>query len=179
MSEPADPLPRQRIWLVYSVMTLFLAGSLADLVTGREHWPFSPYPMYAVVPRGHSLVALRLFGVTAGTAKRAQRACERRGREMRGGREIPLVAPESIRPFTPSRLEGALRELKRRGDPSLIREALGDCLRRYEKRRRAGDHHGSPLQSIRLYRVSWKLDPWARNVDRPDRKELILEVMPP
>jgi len=159
-------------------MVVILAGSVVDMVTGREHWPFSPYGMYATVPGQRSLVGLRLFGVTEGTAEvvRAKRAG---ARELGGGREILLVASKYIQPFTPSRLEGALWELKRRGGQEALREALGDCLRRYEQRRLAGGHRGPPLRGIRLYRVSWRLDPWARNVDCPDRKELILEVVRP
>lgn len=48
---------------------------------------------------------------------------------------------------------------------------------RYEAVRREGLHHGPPLQAIRLYLLYRSPDGWARNIDRPDRKELIFEVM--
>src|SRR5690242_17489051 len=96
--EPTGALSRQRVRLVYAVMAVIVAGSVVDMVTGREHWPFSPYPMYAGARSRPDLVALRLFGVTAGP---------------RG--EIPLVSSESLYPFSSSRIEGALWELRRRG----------------------------------------------------------------
>jgi len=57
-----------------------------------------------------------------------------------------------------------------------IESALLDCLRRYEGRRERGGHDGPALTGIRLYRVAWELDPWARNVDRPRHRELVAEV---
>jgi hypothetical protein len=56
---------------------------------------------------------------------------------------------------------------------------LQDCLKRYEALRSAGRHHGPPLQGMRLYRVDWKLDPWARNLDSPDQKKLLFEISKP
>jgi hypothetical protein len=163
MPEPLQKPARPRVLLVYGVITLITIGSLFDIVTGREHWPFSPYPMYATVTRERSLTVLRLYGVT----KEAP------------AREMPLVALRYIQPFTSARLEGALRTIKARRGRQPLKAALSDCLRRYEKLRRAGRHEGPPLQGIRLYRVYWKLDPWARNVDCPNRKELILEAGTP
>jgi hypothetical protein len=61
----------------------------------------------------------------------------------------------------------------------LLRTALQDCLARYEDLRRSGRHNGPALVGVRLYRLRWRLDRWARNVDRPDSRTLILEVRKP
>lgn len=162
-AEPLHLPARPRVLLVYGVIALITVGSLFDIVTGREHWPFSPYPMYATVARKRSLTVLRLYGVTKAAP----------------AREIPLVAFRYIQPFNSARLEGALRTIMARRGRRPLQAALLDCLQRYEKLRKAGRHDGPPLQAIRLCRVYWKLDPWARNVDSPNRKELILEVSTP
>ena len=45
-----------------------------------------------------------------------------------------------------------------------------------EELRRDGKHDKPALEGVRLYRVSWELDPWARNIATPNRKDLIFEV---
>jgi len=152
---------RRRIWLVYAVIVVLGGGSLFAIINDAEYWPFSPYGMYSDMRRERSLTWLRLFGVTK--AEEPQ--------------EIPLLAPEYIQPFDQARLPKALSQMSR--NPDKQREALRDCLRRYESLRQAGRHHGPPLQGVRLYRLEWQLDPLARNVDRPERRALILEVMQP
>lgn len=166
MNARLDPvgMRRQRLWLVYGVMTLVLGGSLYDIFTDTEHWPFSPYPMYASVERYRSLKVLRAYGVTAG--------------DMPG--EIPLWEPHYLYPFDNSRLRAALTWMwgsARR--KHWLADALEDILARYEQLRQASRHHGVSLQGIRLYRLSWRLDPWARNADQPDQRELLFEVVRP
>jgi hypothetical protein len=151
----------RRLLLVHSVLALLVGGSLYALVTGREYWPFSPYAMYSEAERARSLSRLWLFGVSASAPHE----------------EISLHASKYIRPFYKSRLIPALERIAR--DPRRetgLREALQDCLRRYEKLRLAGRHEGPPLRGVRLYRMQWELDPWARNVDEPSRRTLIAEV---
>jgi hypothetical protein len=155
-----------RVGMVHLIIGLITAGSLFDIVTDSEHWPFSQYPMYASIPqdnREHTLSLARLFGVLKGDVSR----------------EIPLVKYEYIYPFDQNRLQGALVT---RGGPEdrdqVLTTALRDCLIRYEALRQAGRHDGPALQGVRLYRLFWRLDqaPW--NVDEPDRRQLILEVIP-
>lgn len=150
---------RERIWLVYTIIAVVAGGSLFAIIRDAEYWPFSPYGMYSDVRRERSLIRRRLFGVLAGD----------------GSQEIPLVDPQYIRPFDEERLSRALSQMPRNSDKR--REALRDCLVRYEELRQAGRHHGPPLQGIRLYQVYWQLDPWARNVDQPYRRDFMLEVM--
>jgi len=95
MNARLDPVGMrgQRLWLVYGVMTLILGGSLYDIFTDTEHWPFSPYSMYESVERYRSLEILRVYGVTAG--------------DVPG--EIPLWEPQYLHPFDNSRLRAVLR----------------------------------------------------------------------
>jgi hypothetical protein len=152
---------RRRLRVVELALAVLIGGSLVDIVVDVdvEHWPFSPYPMYATVARPGPLTVTRLMGVVEGT-----------------GREIPLTSDADIRPFDRSRLAAALRRLAVRGDSARLNRALLDCLTRYERRRGAGDHHGPPLAAVRLYELTWTLDPRAANVDTPTGKRLIAAV---
>jgi hypothetical protein len=49
-------------------------------------------------------------------------------------------------------------------------------LRRYEARRIAGEHGGPAIDGIRLYTLSWDLEPYAANIERPRSKTLVAEV---
>jgi hypothetical protein len=157
--EPSLILGRQRIWLIYAVIAVIVGGSLFDIVTDTEHWPFSQYGMYSDYQQDYSTNILRLFGVT----------------EEESPHEISLREFNYIQPFDEARLGEALIPMLSR--KQLLSQALRDCLLRYEVLRHAGRHDGPPLQGIRLYQLFWKLDPWASNISRPDRKELIFEVM--
>jgi len=149
-----------RVRLVYGLVTVFLLFSMWDLITDREHWPFSQYAMYSYVQRDRSLTMLQLFGITAGEPKR-----------------IPLFEFQYIQPFDQSRLRGALAGMNAQPNRvQLLTDALRDCWARYEKLRLAGRHDGPPLQGMELDRLFWQLDPWARNVDRPERSETLLTV---
>ena len=151
------PMSRQRILVVYALNALILGGSLFDLSRDKEHWPFSQYPMYAQTEKSRSLTILRLFGVT------------------QQGAEIPLTDIRYLQPFDDSRLPEALNRIAKKR-PLQLKTAVRDCLVRYEALRRAGRHDGPPLRAMRLYRVYWVLDPWAPNIDHPDRKDFLVEV---
>ena len=152
-------MSRGRKFIVNTLVAGLLTGSMFDIVANREHWPFSPYTMYATLEPGPSLTTLRLFGVTE------------------TGAELPLLADEHIAPFDPSRLRWALDTVAAGPDgKQRLRLAVGDCLRRYEERRREGKHAGPPLVAVRLYRLYWTLDAEARNVDHPDNRQIVSEA---
>jgi GT2 family glycosyltransferase len=157
------PLPIWRMALVWMLMAVLIGGSIYDILTNREHWPLSPYPMFSTVDLAPAMDSLRLFGVTRESVPR----------------EIPLLDDELIKPFDQCRLSTALQgtynNLARR---PLTDTLLRDVLLRYETRRVNREHSGPPLQAVRAYRLTWTLDSQARNVDSPDVKRLLAEVRP-
>jgi len=151
---------RVRTWLAHLVIAGITGGGLVAIATGTERWPFSRYPMYSKIrPASYSMPVL--FGVTEAPE-----------------REFPLFAKPYLYPFNTAGLRDAFvlhlrRDAARSEAP---RQALLDCLRRYERRRRAGLHDGPALRGMRLYQLTWALLPGASNFERPEGKELLLEV---
>lgn len=165
-STSAQPfaISQPRVWLVYTVAALLTLGTLYDIATGYEHWPFSPYPLYHKAQLSHTAVQALLYGVRA----------------FEGAEEVPLFEDKYIQPFDRVRLAVALDRLTRRPDDGrALRDALSDCLTRYESLRAAERHHGPPLVGIRLYRVEWSLEPSAGNLNHPDTRTLLAEVLNP
>lgn len=157
-------MDRWRVGLVYGVIAAVIGGHLFDILSGREHWPFSNYPMYSNVRRSDSLSVVLPYGVT----------------EEEPPREIAFSAPEYISPFRRGPLRAALGRLNASADREYrLSSALDDLLGRYEARRLAGLHDGPPLRGLRLYRTVWRIEPWARNADRPDRRALLFEYLRP
>jgi hypothetical protein len=154
---------KRRLWFVNTVIVLFMSGSLYDIVRDTDHWPFSNYPMYSEVQRARTLTAMRVFGVT----------------DESPAREVPLTDLDTLQPFDQSRLAAALDAMAAQKEPErglLLSEALHDSLRRYENLRQAGRHRQPRLKGLKAYRLFWELDPFARNLDRPDGATLISEV---
>ena len=155
-------MSRRRVWLVHALLVVMVGGHLHDLATGREHWPFSPYPMYAHAAREWSVVVPLLVGV------------------RRDGGELPLRGEAYLAPFDQSRLLQALGAILLQTDGrERASVALRDCLARYERRRVAHEHDGPALGALRYYHETWALDREARNVERPERQDLVLEVAAP
>ena len=143
---------------------MLLVASAYDILRGREHWPFSCYPMYSRVELEPTMTQFRIFGVSAEDPDR----------------ELILQDRRFLEPFDNSRLGQALKRIGAGDNPEAgLRVALTDCLQRYEALRSAGRHDGPPLRALRLYRLTWVLDPRAANRERPDTRLLIAEVQPP
>jgi hypothetical protein len=146
---------------VYGLMAVIGVGHLYDVATGREHWPFSPSPMYSHRNRDFVLDAARIAGVRGDGAPD----------------EFPLRETRYLAPFDQSRLGQALNAMLQQPDGrARVATALADCLARYERRRRGGEHDGPPLVALRLYSAHWRLDPAARNAERPEHQDLLVEV---
>ncbi len=160
-----------RLALVHLGLFVILAGSLFDIVTGREHWPFSPYPMFSSIEMEPVEEKVRLYGVPLAESNRGDAAAST---------EFPLLDAAALQPFDQARLNIGLRKLQRRaggdGGDADLRVAMSEVLSRYEALRQAGQHDGPPLRAVRLYELSWTLDPLARNVAAPDARVLVLEV---
>jgi GT2 family glycosyltransferase len=151
-----------RMAAAHLLVALLVGGSAWDILTGREHWPLSPYPMFSSVERSPTLDSLLLAGVP----------------EDPTAQEVPLRDAAYIAPFDQCRLTTALRRARSIQDGGLrLRAMLADSLLRYEARRENGAHDGPPLRALRVYDAHWTLDPSAANVDAPDRKTLLAEVI--
>lgn len=154
--------------VAYAAIGLVVGGHLFDLVADREHWPFSTYPMYSY-RLGERFHVYRVVGVLHDDAR------DHAG-DGAGG-ELPLVQRQYLRPFDFLTLGNGLAYLNKKPDRERrLEAALHDCLARYEARRALGHHDGPRLRALRFYRMSWDLDPKARNANRPDRQELLYEV---
>lgn len=153
-------MSRLRMFVIHVLIAGVIAGSLYDIATRQEHWPFSDYPMFAAIHRQPVLQNwYRVFGVTY------------------DNREVAILKYSELWPLDQSRLPLGLRRLYQQpGGPARVRVALEDILRRYELRRVRGLHDGPPLRGLRLYSVSWDLEPYAANLDRPTSKQLLAEV---
>ncbi len=139
-----------RLAVASAAIAAVLAGSAAAIVSGRELWPFSPYPMFAGYRSGPTFSGTWLAGVRAD-----------------GAGEVPLRSGRSIEPFG-FRMKTVLRRIAQGPDGAArLERALADVLARYEAGRRAGRHDGPALKGIRLYFAEWDYDPAARNLDRP------------
>jgi hypothetical protein len=159
---------RRRSWLVYTLFAFIVGGHLFEIVTragmsGPEHWPFSAYPMYSLVLEGNAMHGFRVFGVI--------------DQDVDGEADDELILNDFayLRPFDRSRLGQALESIWQRGDEEVLREALIDCLCRYERHRVLGDHHGPRLNGLRLYRLTWTSDR-AIAQSAPLQRELLFVV---
>jgi len=153
-------MSRIRGLLVHLLIAGVIGGSLYDIATRQEHWPFSDYPMFALVQQRPVLDNwFRLYGVTF------------------DNREVAILKYSELWPLDQSRLPLGLRRLYQQpGGPERVRAAVDDILRRYELRRVRGQHDGPPLRALRLYSVNWDLEPYAANLDRPRSRALLVEV---
>jgi hypothetical protein len=156
---PIVPISRSRLLAAYSIIILFVGGSIIEICRDTEHWPWSCYPMYSYPLQGETFNDLRLYGVT------------------RANTEIDLYDHgEYLQPFDPARLIQGLEKNSLKPD---LHNGLLNVLERYELLRRQGRFSGPVLSGIRMYRVYWHLDPLGRNITSPDKMDLILEVKLP
>jgi len=149
--------------LAYGIIAIIFTGSMYDIIKDRDHWPFSAYPMFSVIPKREPIRLLRLFGVTEGL----------------DAHEVALVAPEYLSPFDDIRLQAQLALLTPPDRRPQLDEALRDCLARYQKRLREHRHDGPSLRGIRLYQMEWDFEPYATNLEQPNKRELVAEVLTP
>ena len=150
----------RRLILVHLLIAAVLGGSFYDIAKGEEHWPFSDYPMFSNVHRRHVLENwYRVFGVTA------------------DGREVAILEYPELWPLDQSRLPLGIRRIAQEpGNEARVAAALADILRRYEERRLGGQHEGPPFEGLRLYSLSWDLEPDAANLDNPRSRVLVAET---
>jgi hypothetical protein len=131
---------------------------LAVVARGGERWPVTPYAMYASEHRGE-ISWYQVYGVT-------------------GTGEFPLDRYAYHPPLDDPRLSFSFAPRPERANT--VRADTGEMLRvvgrLYERARRSGQHDGPVLQGLRVYRVTWLLDPIAANRAQPDQMVLLGEV---
>lgn len=144
--------------LANAVLLILIGGSTFDIVSGAEHWPFSPYNMYSGGWKSREFSRYRLFGTT-GT-----------------GQEIELIGDGQIHPFDQCRLAESLgRAIKRSAHtPTVLNDALMDCLDRYEANKAAGLHSGPDLSGVRLYKLTWRYEDGATNYQ--ETRNVVAEI---
>ncbi len=145
------------------VIALVVVPSLYCLVTDREYWPYSPYPMYSAVAGGARNQVV-VYAVPAAS----------------GEPEFRLAQGAQIHPFDRQRLDRAsrrvMRAAERDGELDRLDAALNDLHARYEARRVAGLHDGPPIRAVRIYQQLWDdVDPRIIPPPPPDERRLVGE----
>ena len=137
-------MSRARLLTVNLLLLVILAGSLTDIALGREHWPFSPYPMYSRLELARESRKVMIFAVPENAAKAP----------------FPLQTWEMIQPFERTRLNTAMARLVRSTQAEeALRAAARDVWRRYREGRNEGRRSRPKLREVRVYQVHWPLLP--------------------
>jgi hypothetical protein len=150
---------RGRVFLVHAIIAVLVGGAAFAIITDKERWPFSPYPMYSYIDKKRSVMRLELVGLAE------------------NGAETPLVIMKQLPPWDDARLMKSLRTMLKTKNAALrVKDALKDLLARYETLRRRGEHSGVPLRGLRLYRLTWKeIGPGSFNDSGADKREWVAE----
>jgi hypothetical protein len=158
------PWRKRFLW----VFICALIGAHYVAMAGRlDHWPLSYYGMFArrKPPR---VTCLLLVGVSE------------RGEEIRLRERCywyPFNGPKLAQSLRIHQRQDAKRAERGEGPPKLP-VAVQSLLSHYENRRQAGQHTGPPLSGLRLYDMTWRMDPTLANLGSPDRQELVCEYFP-
>jgi hypothetical protein len=154
---------RLALWVIYGVIGVHVVAMGAKI----DEWPLTYYGMYSRVqpPEVEWQV---VYGVTA------------------DGREVRLQDDDYWTPLGAARLGAVLRRLRKGADPhaavgsgdgQVVDRTVAGLMTIYETHRRRGWHDGPPLAKLRLYAVTWRLDPRLANLDAPERLELVSEYV--
>jgi hypothetical protein len=166
---PAFPPARRRLalWIIYVVLGVHVFAMIDKI----DEWPLSYYSMYSRVQPAEFRWDV-VYGVTA------------------DGREVKLQHDDYWEPIGAFRLGYALRHMRQRVDSqvvggtraspasgmSAVDRTIAGLMNIYESRR-GSEHEGPPLAKLRLYTVTWRLDPRLANLNRPERRELVSEYV--
>lgn len=131
--------------------SLWVVGLVAlqiwQVVSKRDDWPLSSYPMYSGLQR-------------PGVVREELRAVAATG-------ELTFTA-EHLAPLSPRTVSMVLRHSGSK-HAAAVRRAI---FERYYQRRAAGEHDGPLLSSLRQYQNSWQIRPDLSNVHKPKTKLL-------
>ena len=137
------------------------------MVAKIDEWPLTYYGMYSRV-QSPQVEWHVVYGVTV------------------DGREVRLQKDDYWIPLGTARLGAVLRRVRRgqdahaavgAGNGQVVDRTVAGLLTIYESHRQKGWHDGPPLAGLRLYAVTWRLDPELANLDAPERRELVSEYV--
>ncbi|HEX3357739.1 MAG TPA: hypothetical protein VHS31_12280 [Tepidisphaeraceae bacterium] len=135
--------------IVYGLLVVLLAGHGLDVVKSKEHWPFSPYPMYADLENTRSMRMTRMVGVTA----------------TRPPREVVFNAVYLRNSLSVWETGGQVRKAQ-------VLTAAREFLANYNKQMK-GIRKDRRLAAIRVYEYVWYLNPNRSKLGDPDEKHLL------
>ena len=160
-----SPLRRK---VVIGFISLLIGAHLVAIAFKIDQWPISYYGMFSRL-QSEFLVLGGVYGVST------------------DGTEVELKEDAYWRPFDCPRLTHAIRKAQQRDKRMAIRNpnlkrprvpgVVTHLLTHYEERRVRGLHAGPPLNGLRLYEVTWRLDPKLSNLDKPEKRELVFEYL--
>lgn len=155
----AEPTRTRRRLILLGLLG-FVALSAFHALTGREHWPFSPYAMYSTIKSPEGAVKLVLVAVEP------------------NGREDRLLSSRALAPLNRVKVDSTLARARRADEAagrgaeaspgSRLRDTFADLCTVLALR-----HPGAA--GFRLYRAEWRLLPDASNLETPEVWELLAE----
>jgi len=164
--KPAAFAPLRRrlaLGVIYGVLGVHVVAMVAKI----DEWPLTYYGMYSRIQRPQVEWHV-VYGVTV------------------DGREVRLQKDDYWVPLGTARLGAVLRRVRQgqnahagvgAGDSQAVDRTVAGLLTIYESHRQQGWHDGPPLAKLRLYAVTWRLDPQLANLDAPMRRELVSEYV--
>jgi hypothetical protein len=146
--QPVATMKQWRVALVAGLAIVLVFGHAYDMLTLREHWPFSFYPMYGRSQKRPQLQVLSLYLVTPLTKTKTNK--------------WRLLSGEYVPPLSEPRMRNILMASWGRDGtaPKALKDTariLADFLRMYESRRVMGLHTGPPIVEAQLCRVTWRV----------------------
>lgn len=153
--------------LIRGVSAVIVFAHLVAMLFMIDHWPLSNYPMFSSLKNEY--VSRQ---VVCGVAP--------------DGSEVELRNNKYFSPLGSNKLSMCLsgasradRKQRRMGNASQPRlpKVAGSLLEIYNTRRAAGLHNGPPMEGLRLYEVTWRIDPTLANLDRPENRKLLAEYV--
>jgi hypothetical protein len=170
----AAPPPRvsgRTRWVVLGLLAVIVGGHLVEVVSQREHWPFSPYQMWSKPSLGWEVNREMLRGVTDETDAAGHPT----------PREVAL-GPGQLDPIPYQMVVVNLQTANkavRNNDPAKAKRLIDGLLNHYNNRVAAGKNAGPKLKALRLYQVTWLMDTDASAASRqnPVRTELLFPTL--
>lgn len=151
-------MPAWRRRVVAAGLVGFVLVSAAHALTGREHWPFSPYAMYSTPKADYQSDKLLLVAVDA------------------AGEERWLLSAAELAPLNRAKVDAVLGRARRADGQGRSVAHAGPTLRRaFVDLVGVIERHHPEAAAFRLYHAVWEMDPAAANLRDPEVWDLLAE----